>query len=1456
MPKKRGISILDLIGLPPGSGMIIPTVISDQLENFAVLDYSAVTAGDVHIHRGTVQSIADSYLPALRNWPVQAPMLNTGLPFQLIRRRTLLVAPNNIEPAAQGWQIDLFLDRISVTIPGLKPAMRVEASGTTPRHLVPDPNRKDVRIVGGGTLRLVSNAGGAPAVMFVSPADPIDPDAPAGAVYELAFDPPHFFIGSSEFGLTVDKLLYDDSQVSTPADIAARGHGADWQGISIRESTVYMPRNAPIIGDLSVSVRDLLLGNPLGLQGEIQIEFGVSKVSPAAMVFTQTDVNGGEVNLQAQDLSGKGKVTYTKLENTDVGRVKCSGVDQTAQFLFTLPDGSTVRGTSTGYFEVRQGDKLGVQSIETDDQNQEALSLVYPFHFAESGDPHVPEITVSFPGKPVTLINPTDFDNVLYVGGRREHLQGIKFTASTIPNADVTKYQWQFGAGIGAETGEGKDFSPPISPTLGFIDLLLTDDQKRLRRLRVEVLTEGPLVIGTDAGVYSVDDQQNAVKLKARAVEGTYEAHTFNPSGLLMPAYATADVDAAGAVTTDAGTIAAVSVEMGHPDAGPYALPPGAPPPAPKRHLQVLMEFNTTDEYNWGLEGLAKPFSPAVLQEWAAQFGPLAEFVVIGRTCDIGSDDYNDELAQLRASRGSALLTSVVDLSRIYARSEFDAATGAALTAESAIAPALTAEEKSGQLIAAEHPELNGMGDRYVPPRQVYRRIDIYVVGGDEAGAAEAIINEQIVMGPSLRRTLVPGSDIVVLNVPPAPGLPTTYRVRLSVKWDSPTVASLSDAIPTMAEVLVAWDKKPTLPLPDTNQNANVTGPETFTLIGRWTHDSRTGATLFSLAFNNDGSPNGLFSADNAILATAMLLAPALLSGITNDSPSGAGARLAAMLGASIAASQLVNKGRVVVHGIEIQEQQRALGQFADATHRILLDYTAEISVNINNPAITIHTNNPLKVRYENCGLEYDGSKTGLAAVNLVYDEAKFDVQDPGEWVIGGKLGELLRVAGTRAGSGSTWFEIDLEFAIDLGVIKVTSATVRITFPTGQNDFGFELRGLGVEVNIPQTLEGKGRLAVGQGGSFKSDIQARIIPAGVEARASLMLDGDLKYLEVGVLLPVGIPLGSSGLGIFGFIGRFVVNGKRKLPAATDPVEREIAWYRALPTAKYEEAPGQFALGLGLIVGTLPDTAFSFNAVGMLTVAFPDPEVVISLDAKLASKPSTQASEQGSAGPQSLEMLGIIAVNKHEFILGIRGKYEIPKILQLKVPISAYFPINDASKAYYFRIGCDGNNGRTGDPVTAILLPGVVDFKCWLYLMMEEKELINLGNAPKYGADQIDLYGFSLGFGTGFDIDWSAGPISLHASAMFLLGLGTKPLTLVGMIGAEGELDLVIISASVEAYVQGKIQNVDGGTNYELDGDFKAEVDLGLFSVSGKVHFHIEDGPNPKVPTPEHPFDPH
>src|SRR5207244_7115721 len=100
--------------------------------------------------------------------------------------------------------------------------------------------------------------------------------------------PPGFLFGDSSIGMTVDRLTYDDSPDFTPPEIVARGQPASWRGIAIHEATLYLPPDAPVVGDVSIGVRDVLLGSPFGMQGTVQIELGQSPVDPAVVEFFQT----------------------------------------------------------------------------------------------------------------------------------------------------------------------------------------------------------------------------------------------------------------------------------------------------------------------------------------------------------------------------------------------------------------------------------------------------------------------------------------------------------------------------------------------------------------------------------------------------------------------------------------------------------------------------------------------------------------------------------------------------------------------------------------------------------------------------------------------------------------------------------------------------------------------------------------------------------------------------------------------------------------------------------------------------------------------------------------------------------------------------------------------------------------------------------------------------------------
>jgi len=1460
---KRGVSILDLAAPFPGAQALVPDDLASRLENLAVVSHQATTSPGVMIHSGVVQPIADLGFPSLRDWDVEVPGLNSGLPFRLVRTRTTPGAGQTLEPAGAASFLDLFVDRIAITVPGLRPATLVPSAPAVVAHLLPDTTRSKVRIVGSGVVR-IDLSGAGDLVRFVDWPDPFDPSAPSGAVYRVTFDPVSFFIGGSDIGMTVDRLVFDASSEITPPEIIARGQTPGWQGISIAEATLFLPPDTPLVDKINVGVKDVLLGRPAGLQGEIQVELGRTPISGAAVEFLQ-DFEDSE---QPRTVSGSGReLTVPFITGTpSTGRMRARlnpsalGASTHPHMTWSLPDGTLVDQDDSGWFTTSVGETMsGRFSEEVAGEKVFDSPTSYTFVQSEAEVKHAAKVNVH--------VGAVDIANVVAVAGTAADLNLLEFESALNP-ADAANLRWQHGEGADAHTRTGPDFVLIPSTDPGTSHVVVTDPDKRTRRIRVDVLAKGELLIGAQDGVH---DRTGAL-LQVRGVDQTYGLNAFHRDASLVP-FSTPVALSDGAVSVPDGGLAEVTVERGS------GTEPDAPPPPVTegeiRHLTILFDYGLSNPKTFG--ALAPrtrgPDIQASVQAWAAFF-PDARFVVIGRACDISDGPLNAKLATQRADAVKGWLPA----DRTLARGEQTTPSQEMADAQNAVA-GLSPAEKGAKWLIKEIPEdvRKGWGKASTYTTRVeYRRADIYAVDGTYTPPADAGASDQRSptdtqeLDPALRRSYVPGEDAdeVVLPEPRDPRL--AWLVRLLVRWDSPTVTDWSDAIPTQAEFTFEWatTNVQTVPAPGGGDSpVPVRAPsepvgqpstEVYTLTGRWSYDSRSGQTVFSLSIASSGDPKGLAAIDSEFLAVALALAPALLAGIGASGVDGQMVRVAALAIAAGVLSSVAKDGEVVIHAAEIEHRQRSLTDTTGFRTRVLFDYTASLGLDIEAAGlggIATDDGHPLKVRYKKVGLEFDDSKTEwYDKVGLVYEDVSFEVADPGRWQIDGPLGQLLQVVATRAGVGSTWFECDLEFALDLGVVSVTGATVRCTF--GDDGFSAELRGLGVGVDIPGVLRGEGRLVLGDGGAFKAALELDLVSVGAKAMGALAFDPahDFLSISLGLVLPVGIPLGATGLGIFGFLGQFVSNGARALPPGfdNDPVGREIAWFRDIPYEnKFAPLRGQWAIGLGMIVGTLPDSAFTFNATGMFVVAFPDPTVVFGIDAKLVEKPAAAPSTQGAPADPSLSILGLVSINDEAVAVGVRGRYTIPKVLELLLPIDGYFPYPSTPKDAYVRIGSDGvvSEGRPGDPVTIKLLPGTLDVPAFSYLMIEESKLHRLGGDPEFNFD-----GFSVGFGAGWEIRWSAGPIRLEASAKILVGFGTNPILLKGGIFVKGELSLVVVKVSAKGSIVATVWN-DGGffPAVNLKGEFCGSVSFFFFSIEGCVGIEIGAPITPDAPPPPPPI---
>lgn len=1394
-------------------GDLLPRELAQQLEALGLRDVTTTDHGDVEVVRATVLPLADRGLPAVNGLPVEAPGLTSGLRAQLAIER-----PGG--GAATRWAVDLDLDRVSIRVPGLRPAREAQRPAQ-PTILLEDPARAAVRIVGRGVLRISASSGGAPEVSLIDRLDEVDPFGSHGAVTTVGFEPPSFLVGSSSFGFTVDEMAYDASASISPAP-----KPPGWRGMALRRATLFLPPGAPVVGDVSLGVRDVFLGDPVGVEGTAFLEFGGPGEAAAPVVEQQAAAGWESLAVATTPDPGSVKVEL-KGEQPPAAHLRAR--------LGTAPPAGTAVSWRLGgnpvdpeSFEARPGDVLEVR-----------VGDLAPTRCLFTGTlAAAPTIRLE--------LGPNAWDEVASITATGSDLGAAAFTHTSPAGGGSWQWRWDEGAADGAAS-----VGVPAGLEVGMHELELLRDGRPVRRVRVELRARGPALVGCRAGTFTTGAAGTGTAVSVLEVAGTYSLVPWQAEGRLVAA----QPPAAPGTPPAAGTIAEVVTAAAISTDGTSSTTP-KPPPEPLTHLGARFVYDS-DELSPRDQVWTGEDSTLALDQLADALrglGPGAKFAVVGRCDDLATvgidattDTHNRNLAERRAARGRQLLIDrEVDPARIAWRGE-----QSPWASPPAASAALPPEADTQAWLARSTPEYK-QWDRPYPRddwhRVALRRADIYVYDAEPQVGATMAATDLETMGPAQQRALVPGADLSVVSgsvvSAPVRGRPR-FRVRAEVEWNDPTARGIGEAIPSRAEVTVQWPGTE-VALPG-GRTAAVTKPgnppgglPVWTLRGRWSHDRSAGSDDFTLSLDVAGSDGGIAQVVDAPLAGGMGMEPAVIGAA--GSPTGGDT---ALVGALIAALGLAStallrdESRTVVTGITIDHLQRKSG--SGSRTRLTVDYTVELSVQVSGALplrVSTRPGRPMKLRYRGVGVEVDtAAPHWYEGVGLVIGNAVPEVVDPGSWQLGPPLDDLLRVLGVRSGASSGWIEVDLALSVDLGVVKLSTATVRIAFGSGGIE-GLELRGLRAAVDIPGTLRGEGALDVGDG-TIQAGLELDVIPLKLAALANLAL-GPNGFVELGIGLrfPAPIPFANSGLGLFGVAGRFVSNGRRALDAGNpDPVERELTWL-AKPAPKYWPEREQFALGLGAVVGTVPDSGFTFHALGMVTVEFPRPAVIFGVIAKVLSEPAPVPAERADRPGGGLSVIGLVVVDDRAVTIALRGHYELPGLVILDMPVGAWFPYADPT-ASWVHVGTDGQPGREGSPVTIRLLPDVLDVRVWAFVMVQGK-----GIAPGLmGKPDFVFDGFSIGFGAGWEIDWSAGPIRLQASALVLAGFGANPLRLAAGIWVRGFLDLVVLSISA----RGELKLLTDGRATDLHGEFCGEVDCFFFSIEGCVGIDISatlGGPQP------------
>ncbi|MFE8597721.1 hypothetical protein [Archangium violaceum] len=1547
-----------------------------------IVDHRSTTSPGFYLHEGTLQSVADQFDLNTANWALSVPGVSTGLPFRLaVTRAALFPSTSTGVPAAGDfiqedipvqWALDIEVNPIVVIIPGLNAATVVGNDPMKTPSLQPvsgGPAARRVTLRASCVLRISGGPGGTQ-VQLVDAPDPLDPNAPSGATVRAAMQPNTAVFGNSQFGMKLDTLVADLSRGFTPAEIEARGKDETFLGMSLKELTFFLPLNTPLVDNLTLSGRDLLIGSPFGMQGEIAADF--SKDFPDTLNSYMTIEQFAGQGQSPATLTGSQKTANPPLfeypvatdNNARLRRVRAVfDIDQAAidgvpdtkvvGVWWEIPGGTEGNSAETPWFDAPTDAVLRyrLRIVDATLVGQPAAQPALPSAIPD-GQTELQQVTVTFPRQAGSLSGTPPIIDCTVGGGSPHHnvlhLRGPAHLLRTVnleTRGQAIAVRWTLGGGSApVVVRSAPAFSLAALPSgNGPFELLATDDNgdpadtKGVRRIRIDVTPAGPLAIGhqentspTSLGLVSLEGA--SAPLQPTRVSDTFLAREYHTTG----ARSTAPVPAAlqGAkVKTDKGTDAEVEVAIPSGDNQP--VPVVQPAAYVTRSVQVLFEYGEDtpisvkreDEHVTSAppgqslqkhQSLAYPMAinfmgrngPAgttleqQIAAWIAELeqqspGADRSYYVVGRTDDLWygvnattNQQKNDALATQRKQRAmNAVLQVVGNPAKVMGRRETESPSGWPTAAQGA--PARMLEVRRLALPPGNAPD----GQPYLETgpngapvwrhdwtrdatdnvttgqhalakadldRAGYRCAEVFAI---EPGQQPQPPPPNLGGRASLVTMLVPGEDgpITQLVVATPKGANKDYRISTRVRWDSPSATGPADFIPTLAEARVRW--KPTnstLPSvggnpPPTVASTQQTGPNYWEVLLNWAYDATTGQTE---ATGSLSVPHGKLQLISDVWASGLAFGPALAAKLDEADITGSEAGDfvggLACIAAGAVIGLFINKDAAAGdhHGSVIFDKFTLSYKWNGAPHAAATtDYTVDLRINTGIANVFTVKGN-LKMAYKGVGLIFDGDTTGgLKDISLGVKDLSVQVVDPGTWTLGGPLGNLIRIAASRMGNGSDWMEFDLEFAIDLGVVRLEGAVIRMRFENDPGKSSVELRGLTAVIEIPSTLTGKGSVTIGDGGAFRAMLGLEVIPAKLSAYGALAVDQDFVSIEVGIQLPVGIPLGGTGFGLFGFMGRFVANGTRDLSQCThpDPVERQLQWYGLSPDKKYKRLSGQYAFGVGAVIGTLPDGGYSFNAEGALTLGFPDVSIVFSIDAHLITQRKSQATAQGSNNGSSTRILGMVVIEPDALMIAVRTTYKIPKLLELKVPISAYFPLAGNNQAWYIRIGSDNGPGRAGDPITLVLFPEVLDVKAWAFVMFEERELKGLGGTliPSWAnIPPLDFDGFSIGVGAGFDLHWSAGPFSLGISAFLVVGLGTKPLLCAGAAGVAGSLDLVVVTLDVNGWLYFRIEE---GKDPFAKGHFCASIDCWLFTIEGCVDITIGNDSQATIPKPPAPI---
>ena len=433
---------------------------------------------------------------------------------------------------------------------------------------------------------------------------------------------------------------------------------------------------------------------------------------------------------------------------------------------------------------------------------------------------------------------------------------------------------------------------------------------------------------------------------------------------------------------------------------------------------------------------------------------------------------------------------------------------------------------------------------------------------------------------------------------------------------------------------------------------------------------------------------------------------------------------------------------------------------------------------------------------------------------------------------------EIVKIGFGSSGDGRRWIGFSGGVQLVEGLTAGASVDgLRVLWDPENGDVSLTLDGVGVEFEVPNAVYFKGSVAMTEPSPgvvrFDGQIELDITAIGLQIDAQLVIgyDSVADYtffaIYVGVELPAGIPLGQTGLGLYGMAGLFALNMEPDKHAddAWYAIQPAPSWYHrpeigVADLRKWRAQEGSLALGAGITLGTVVDNGYTFAGRFLFGIVFPGPILFLEGRANLLKERATLAREP------LFRTLVVLDFRAGSFLMGLDVQYKIDDdgaLIDIGGGAEAFFDFTNPGNWHIF-FGIDEPPARR---IRAELFSQI--FEANAYFMLDPQRL-------------------RTGAWIGYDKRWTFGPLTVALQAWIEGGatLSWKPLYLTGYLWLHGAVELKVFGFGFSLSADARI---DAGVfdPFFVRAELSVSVDLPWPLPDASADLVLAWGPEPDPP---------